>query len=160
MKSRFQLKPGQIRGRIDIIKLTFLCLRKKRTQIAITLHAKQLKLEQTKPFNKISFSLKPINVCILPMVFNEFAKSRAMRAMRAYVPKAFQHFIFTCQRANLPKTCHFSNWRANEPKACQHFIFTCQRAKNVPFFKLAGQRTKRHANFSTIFQKKKCFNYG
>ena len=45
MKSRFQLKPGQIRGRIDIIKLTFLCLREKRTQIAITLHAKQLKLE-------------------------------------------------------------------------------------------------------------------
>ena len=60
--------------------------------------------------------------------FKEFAKSRAMRAMRAYVPKA-----------------------------CQHFSFTCQRAKDVPFFKLACQRAKRRANFSTIFQKKKMF---
>ena len=32
--------------------------------------------------------------------FKEFAKSRAMRA---YVPKACQHFIFTCQRANVRK---------------------------------------------------------
>ena len=41
MKNRFQLKPGQIRGRIDNITLTFLYLGEKRTQIAITLHAKQ-----------------------------------------------------------------------------------------------------------------------
>ena len=39
-----------------------------------------------------------------------------MRAMCAYVPKACQHFIFTCKRANMPKTCHFSNWLANVPK--------------------------------------------
>ena len=37
---------------------------------------------------------------------------------------------------------------------CQHFIFTCQRAKDVPFFKLAYQRTKRRANFSTVFKRK------
>ena len=34
------------------------------------------------------------------LFYNEFAKSRAMRAMLANVPKACQHFTFTCQRAN------------------------------------------------------------
>ena len=38
----FQLKTGQIRGRIDDIKLTFMCLRQKRTKIAFTLHAKPI----------------------------------------------------------------------------------------------------------------------
>ena len=42
MKNRFQLKPGQIRGRIDNIKLTFLYLGEKKKQIAITLHAKPI----------------------------------------------------------------------------------------------------------------------
>ena len=34
------------------------------------------------------------------LFYNEFAKSRAMRAMLANVPKACLHFTFTCQRAN------------------------------------------------------------
>ena len=42
MKNRFQLKPGQIRGRNDSIKLTFLYLGEKRTQIANTLHTKPI----------------------------------------------------------------------------------------------------------------------
>ena len=51
----------------------------------------------------------------------------------------------------VPKTCHFSNWCANVPKACQHFIFTCQRCsifqigmpnvpKGVPIFQLFFKR--------------------
>ena len=50
-----------------------------------------------------------------------------MRAMRACVPKACQHFIFTCERANVPKTCHFSSWRANV-------------SKGVPIFQLFFKR--------------------
>ena len=79
---------------------------------------------------------------------------------RTNVPKACQHFIFTCQRANMSNTSQFSNWRASVPKARQHFIFMCQRVKDVPLFTLECQHAKRRANFSNIFQKKKCFKYG
>ena len=52
----------------------------------------------------------------------EFAKSCAMRAIRASVVP-----VPTCRRANVPK-------------ACQTFIFTCRRvdkrAKDVPTFQL------------------------
>ena len=37
--------------------------------------------------------------------------------------------------------------RAYEPKACQHFIFTCQRAKDVLFFKLACQKACQFFNY-------------
>ena len=47
--------------------------------------------------------------------------------------------------------------RAYVPKASQHFIFTCQRAKNVLFFKLACQRTNRRANFFNYFSKETMF---
>ena len=42
MKIRFQLKTSQIRGRIDNIKLTFLCFRSKRTYAAFTVHTKPI----------------------------------------------------------------------------------------------------------------------
>ena len=69
-------------------------------------------------------SLELINLLIY---LNEFAKSRAIRA---YVPKACQHFIFKCQRGNVSKTCHFSNWRANLPKGVPIFQLFFNR-KNV-----------------------------
>ena len=47
------------------------------------------------------------------------------------VPTCQKRANISFLRANVPKTCYFSNWRANVPKACQHFSFTCQRA-NVP----------------------------
>ena len=87
-------------------------------------------------------------------VTDKFAKSRAMCAMHAYVPKACQHFIFMCQRA----------------KDVPFFKLVCQHAKSMTFhfyvpnmlktYHFSNWRAKRHANFSTILQKKKYFNYG
>ena len=85
------------------------------------------------------------------MLIDEFAKSRAMRA---YVPKACQHFVFTCQ---LAKDVPFFKLACQLAKSVPTFHFyvpTCQRAKDVPFSKLACQRAKRRVNFSTFFQRK------
>ena len=84
----------------------------------------------------------------------EFAKSSAMRAIRASVI-----YVPTCQRANSVPTSHFyvsacqrANKRANGPKTCQFFNLACQRDK-------AYQHAKRRAIFQprlpkgvTIFQ--------
>ena len=77
----------------------------------------------------------------------EFAKSRTMRVMRsnvvyvptypgANVPKAYQHFIFTCQRASVPITLPTWQRRASIfqtgvptcQMACQFLNFVCQKA--------------------------------
>ena len=69
----------------------------------------------------------------------------------------------TCQKhANISFLC---------AKDMPFFKLVCQCAKSMPTFPFYvpkmfhfsnwhAKRTKRRANFSTIFQKKKCFNYG
>ena len=87
----------------------------------------------------------------------EFAKSRAMRAIRAKVSNACQLLIFTCQRANVAKAWQFFNLACQRAKACQYFNLACQRAKRRAIF--STWLAKRCANFSTIFQKNYVFLY-
>ena len=71
--------------------------------------------------------------------WEEFAKSRAMRAMRAivvYVPASQKRANFSFLRVNVP---------INVP--------TCQRAKGVPIIQLGVSRSQRRANLSTSLTK-------
>ena len=90
----------------------------------------------------------------------EFAKSRAMRVIRAIVV-----YVPTCPRPKSVPTSHFyvptcqrANERANVPKTCQFFNKACQRAKTYQYFNLACQRAKRRAIFSTSLAKR-CANF-
>ena len=61
--------------------------------------------------------------------------------LRANVPKACQHFIFTCQRANK---------RANVPNTCQFFILACQPAKDVPIFETGVPTCQKEFEFEFL----------
>ena len=63
------------------------------------------------------------------MIFNEFAKSRHMRASVVYVPRV-----------------------------CQLLIFTCQRAKGMPIFQLGGQTCQKRSIFFSSLPAKRCAN--
>ena len=77
------------------------------------------------------------------VIYNGFAKLRAMRAIRA----SLTH-VPTCPHTNMPtcqKRANFSFLRTN--------MLTCQ------FFNLACQWAKKRAKFSSTFRKKIFFNF-
>ena len=72
-----------------------------------------------------------------------------MCTMRAYVPKACQHFIFTCQRHAI--------FQIGVPMCQKHANISFLRAKDVPFFKLACQTYQKACQFFNYFSKEKVF---
>ena len=67
--------------------------------------------------------------------------------MRAYVPKACQHFIFTCQRAKDIPFFKLAYQRAKSMPTFYFYVPTCQHVKHEPVFKLACQRAKSTPTF-------------
>ena len=86
----------------------------------------------------------------------EFAKLRAMRAMRAQVLKACQHFIFLCEHA---KDVSFFKLACQRARSVPTFYFqepTCQSAKDVPFSN-GVPRCQKVCQFFNYFSKEKMF---
>ena len=80
----------------------------------------------------------------------EFAK---LCVMCAYKPKACQHFIFTCQHANVPKTCHFSNCHANV-LTFHFYVLMCQRHA---IFQIGMPTCQKACQFFNYFSEEKMF---
>ena len=91
-------------------------------------------------------------------MISEFAKSRAMRAIRASVV-----YVPTCQRANkranVPtwqRRANFSTWRANVPRRANILTWRANVLKGVQFFQL---HLPNGMPIFQIFSKRVMFSY-